>query len=56
MSNIGSYLCLLEEKEDRLVEIGLNRILEMVDQEWAVISDSLEEMERISEDKKNRHN
>lgn len=55
MSSISSYLCLLNEKEERLVEIGLNKILEQVDQEWAAISESLQEIERLSQDKSSKH-
>ena len=35
MTLINGYLSLLNEKNDKLIEIGLNKILEHVDLEWA---------------------
>ena len=56
LSSISSYLNLLEEKDEKLVQLGLEKILKNVDNLWAQIADKLLEIEKLAEDKSKGYN
>lgn len=47
LNSVSQYIHLLKEKDHRIVEIALNKLIQVVDVHWAEISNHLETIELL---------